>query len=108
MSTKDTLKNIVERRYLKNDQDLNKNMELTNLGSTVYFPHIVNNKNYLIKVNFFIEITDNKIVESNTVAKIDGIVELDQKVIALRHPLDQENLKFYYEKGKKIGAKDGE
>ena len=36
-------------------------------------------------------------------ARVESISELSQKVIGMRFPVEQENLKYYYEKNKKIG-----
>ena len=102
MSEKSTIKTLLERQVVK-EKDSMKDL---NLDNTVYVPVRKQNKDYLIKIDFTLDIENECIIESKTVAVIDSVIVLDQKVIAKKHPIDQLNLKYYYEKGKKLEVKN--
>lgn len=68
------------------------------LDQTVYTVVIDKEKggnNFLIvKLNFNYETKE---------AKVESVADLSQKVIGMRFPVEQENLKYYFQKNKKNG-----
>ena len=88
----------------KQEEDLSEPEKGDSKVEAVYFPYTSKDReSFLVKIEFSIELDKNGNV-SKKVSNIVGLSDLDQKVIALRHPIDQENLKYYYNKNNKRGV----
>lgn len=108
----DKLKKLMEEKY-KEAIEVEKDKKADEVSekeesTIVYVPYTdpKDRKNYLLKLTMDVVVVDGELFTDKCSAKIENGSDLDQKVIALRHPTDQENLKFYYLKNRKIGGPD--
>ena len=112
MSKDEKLKKIMEQKY-KEALELEKETKAEEVAKTedstiVFVPYTdpKDRRHYLLKLELNVVVVDGELHKDKSKATIENGSDLDQKVIALRHPTDQENLKFYYTKNRKIGGPD--
>jgi hypothetical protein len=100
-SNKDELDEIMKKRFEKRKEDMYQEAKSeikTKLSETCYtvsqHPE-KSGRNYVVaKINFDLK-TMKAVVEDYKV--------LDQKVIGMRYPMDQDQIKYYYDKSAKMG-----
>jgi hypothetical protein len=95
-----TLKDIITESHFKAVEE--KAKPEVEFNRIVYVPYSDGSNHYLLKMEFTVDVQDNKVITENTLAVITGVANLHQKVISLRHPIDQDNLRYYYEKSSKV------
>lgn len=108
MENKDKLKDLIEKRYLKQESKIEKQKEdviLSDLEVVEYVPHSEGKKHFIVKIKFRVVLESGIFVKHKSSAVIENVATLDQKVVALSHPGTQEGLRYYYNKGKKLGVK---
>lgn len=103
-AAKDEIEEIMKNRYEKRKQEMvteakaEIKSKLNETCYTVCTDPELGGRNYLVvKINFDIK-TMKAIVED--------YATLDQKVIGMRYPIDQDQIKYYYDQSKKRGKKD--
>lgn len=94
------IKKRIEKRkqemFEKAEKELNQTMTNTIYG-TMTNPD-KGGRNYLLyKINFDIK---------SMKAIIEDYIILEQKVIGVQFPIEQQNLKYYYDKSTKVGKKN--
>lgn len=103
-TSKQSAEDIMKKRLNKRKEEMvtaakkDLDQKLTNICYTVVTDPDKGGRNFLlVKLKF-----DIKTMK----ALVEDYVNLDQKVIGMKHPLEQENLKYYYNQAKKAGEKN--
>lgn len=97
------IEELMEKRYNKKKEEMAKeakkelDQKLSNICYTVLQDPNKKGRNFLLaRIKFDV---------NSMRALVDDYVQLNERVIGLKYPVDQENLKYYFDKAKKKGEK---